>query len=254
MGQGSGTEDTTSEDVEVEDVDTTGDDTGQDDGTEEASGDSKAKDAKPGDQGKKDREPVIDGDFDADRAKRTIERLRREAADLKGQTKAEREKTEATLKAVQKALGLAEDDKPDPVKLAAQLEEARAAEQARRVEMQVLRLAPKLGGDPDALLDSQAFTAKLKGLDPADPAFAEDVEDLITEAVKKNARYRMSPATETADEGKKTDKKPAGRSGGDMSGAGTRPRQVTEAELASMTPQEIVKAQDEGRLTNLLGS
>lgn len=239
---------------DVSDVDVTADDETVDTGDDTQDTDTTGDQGDSKDDGKTGREPVIDGDFDKDRAIKTIARLRREADELKGQTKAEREKTEATLTAVAKALGLAEEDKPDPEKLAAQLQEAQAQERTRRVEMQVLRLAPRLGGDPDALLDSQAFTSKLKGLDPADPAFAEDVEDLITEAVKKNARYRMSPATETADEGKKTDKKPAGRSGGDMSGAGTRPRQVTEAELASMTPQEIVKAQDEGRLTNLLGS
>lgn len=42
--------------------------------------------------------------------------------------------------------------------------------------------------------------------------------------------------------------------GGAARKAGNKPKQVTEAELKTMTPDQIVKAQNEGRLATLLGA
>ena len=238
--------------------------TGTDDGAQGGTGD----DTGTGDTGTKDaaktgKAPDIQGDFDKDRAARLIARLRSESATEKAARQAAETKTQDTLKAVAKALGLADEDKPDPEKLTAQLEEARAAERQRRTELQVLRLAPGLGADADALLDSQAFAKTIAGLDPAGSTFREDVEDAIRDMVGKHARYKAATVSkaddDAGDDTKKTTtstgtKKAAGKSGADMSGAGGKPQQVTAAELAKMTPQEIVNAQDKGLLNELLGS
>ncbi len=53
-----------------------------------------------------------------------------------------------------------------------------------------------------------------------------------------------------------SDRSPRFQGTGDGGAARTPPRggaQVSETELKTMTPEEIVKAQDEGRLDDLLG-
>lgn len=244
----------------TDDLDTTVDDTtatDDDAGTSTAADDAGKAAPKP--TAPKDKAPVIDGDFDADRAKRLIARVRAEAEQEKAARRVEQEKSQALLKTVAKALGFAEEDKPDPEKLTAQLEEARAAERQRRTELQVLRLAPGIGADADALLDSQAFSRAIKDLDPAAGSFREDVEDAIRDHLTKYPRHKaVAPAAKADDdsgsEKKTASKKDAGRSGADMNGAGSKPHQVTAAELAKMTPQQIVEAQEKGLLAELLGS
>ena len=224
-----------------------------DDGAQD---DTEAKPAKPAAlaQGKA---PKIEGAFDPERAARLIERLRGESASEKAARAEAEKKSQDTLKAVAKALGLADDDKPDPEKLTAQLEEARSQERQRRTELQVLRLAPNLGADADALLDSQAFSKVTAGLDPTAATFREDVEDAIRDHLTKYPRHKAT-APKGDDETDVTEKKPAqkkpdaGKSGADMNGAGGKPRQVTAAELAKMTPHEIVAAQEKGLLDSLL--
>lgn len=46
--------------------------------------------------------------------------------------------------------------------------------------------------------------------------------------------------------------KPAGKSGGDFSGAGGAGQAITEEQLAKMSPEEITKALNEGKLKHLL--
>ena len=219
-----------------------------------------AKPSKPAQDGK-DRTPVIDGEYDVERAKRTIARQRAEAETLKA-AKAAAEKDRAdTLKAVAKALGLAEEDKPDPDALTRQLEEARAAERQRRTELQVLRIAPGLDADADALLDSQAFAKAIADLDPSAGSFRDDVEDAIRDTLTKHPRYKLPTVTTTdgSDSGdtkttaKTASKRDAGKSGTDMASGSGKPRQITASELEKMTPEQIVKAQNDGLLDDLLG-
>ena len=202
--------------------------------------------------------PKIEGDFDPERAARLIERLRGESATEKAARAEAEKKSQDTLKAVAKALGLAEDDKPDPEKLTAQLEEARAQERQRRTELQVLRLAPNLGADADALLDSQAFSKVTAGLDPTSSTFSEDVEDAIRDHLTKYPRHKATAPkgddeTDVTEKKTPAPKKPdAGKSGADMNGAGGKPRQWTAAELAAATDHEIVAAQKAGLLDALM--
>ena len=200
--------------------------------------------------------PKIEGDFDAERAARLIERLRGESATEKAARAEAEKKAQDVLKAVQRAIGGEVDDKPDPDKLTAQLEEARAQERQRRTELQVLRLAPNLGADADALLDSQAFSKVTAGLDPTSSTFREDVEDAIRDHLTKYPRHKAATTAKGDDEtvaDKPAPKKPdAGKSGADMNGAGGKPRQWTAAELAAATDHEIVAAQKAGLLDALM--
>lgn len=246
-------DDTTDADTDLDDA--SGADTSDDADTSGA--DDSTKDATDGKPAAKPRAPKIEGDFDKDRYERTMARIRGEAAAAK-EAKAAAEKEKADLlRAVQRALGGGEDDKPDPEALTRQLEEARTAEKQRRTENLVLRLAPAAGADPDILLDSTSF---LRDLAKLDPEARDDVEDLVRDYAKKHPRYRLAAAAGEGGGGedgttgtdKKAEKKPAGKSGADMNGAAAKPRQVTAAELAKMTPQEIVTAQEKGLLDSLL--
>ena len=202
------------------------------------------------------RAPKIDGDFDPERAARLIERLRAESAEEKTKARNAEAKAADTLKAVAKALGLADDDKPDPAALAAQLEQARSDERQRRAELQILRIAPGLEADADALLDSQAFSKAITGLDPEAGTFRDAIEDAIRDFLSKSPRYRLpapvAPEPVAPTVPAKPDK-PAGKSGTDMSGQSGKPRQITVSELETMTPEQIVDAQTKGLLDDLLG-
>lgn len=199
--------------------------------------------------------PKIEGDFDADRAARLIERLRNESKAEKEARAAAEDKQAAFLKAIAKAAGLAEEDKPDPEALTRQLEDARGAEKQRRTENMVLRLAPALGADPDVLLDSTSFLNALSGLDPED---RDGVQDVISDFQKKSTRYNLPTAKADDGEPKTTEpKKPAGRSGADLNGSASKPRQWTQAELDAASKagrnRDIVDAQEKGLLDDILG-
>lgn len=136
----------------------------------------------------------------------------------------------------------------------AQQDEAeRAAEQVRRdaeaaalakANERILRseiraaAAGKLNDPADALahIDLSQFETGADGeYDSAE--IAEAISDLIRR--KPYLAAKASGFQGTGD-------------GGARSG-GSKPRQVTEAELKTMSPQQIVKARQEGRLASLLG-
>lgn len=135
----------------------------------------------------------------------------------------------------------------DPKELTAKLEEKDAALAETKLELAVLRLA---GGDVGSnLLDSRKFMKAVKGLDPNGDAFAEKVKAALAE---------MAPP---ADDDGKTDPPPKGKpgapprksAGADTNGGRTgAKKQLTRADLAAMSSEEIVKAQDDGLLDNLM--
>lgn len=98
------------------------------------------------------------------------------------------------LDAIAKALGLKQDEPPDPAKLAEQVttEQAKAREAA--VQLAVYRNAATAGGDPDALLDSATFLASLAKVDPTN---AEAVATAVKTAVEANPRLGTAPAGPT---------------------------------------------------------
>jgi hypothetical protein len=139
-----------------------------------------------------------------------------------------------------KALGLVQDDNPDPAKLTEQLTAQTAAARQSAVQLAVYRAAGKVGANADALLDSVGFANATKDLDPNGADFGTQVEAAITAAVAANPLLKTAPAG------------PA-RSGGQFTGAPGAPDQITEDQLKTMTPEQIVEAQQKGQLRTLLG-
>ncbi|NUO58989.1 MAG: hypothetical protein HOV78_20200 [Hamadaea sp.] len=83
-------------------------------------------------------------------------------------------------------------DKPDPAQLAQQLTTAQQAQRQTAVELAVYKTASKHSGDPDALLDSRAFLAKVADLDPAADDFASKVDGAIKSAVADNPKLKAA--------------------------------------------------------------
>lgn len=174
-----------------------------------------------------------------DSARAEIERLRRENA--KDRTNAKESARTALATEIGKALGLVEDEPADPAQLTEQLTQQKLAARSAQVELAVFKAAGAAGGDPAALLDSSSFLAKAYELDPSDPAA---MTAAIQEAVSSNPRLGAAAASRT----------PAPNPAQGSSGSGTgAPQILDQAELDRMSPAEIIKARDDGRLNRLLG-
>jgi hypothetical protein len=168
-------------------------------------------------------------------------------ADLRGEAASHRTKateaqqaTQQTLDKLAVALGLKTDDKADPAKLAEQLTASQSAARQSAVQLAVFKAAVPLGANASALLDSVGFANATKDLDPTAADFGTQVEAAITAAVTANPLLKAAPTG------------PA-RSGGQFTGAPGAPDQITEDQLKTMTPEQIVEAQQKGQLRNLLG-
>lgn len=134
-----------------------------------------------------------------------VKKYRKEAAEASGKardeakTKAAEDARAALIKEVGKTLGLVKDDeKLTPEEFEKKLAEAgsetasaKAAAREKDIELAVYRGASKAGGDPDALLDSRGFLAKLKDLDPSAKDFNEKVSAAIKDAVKENSKLKL---------------------------------------------------------------
>lgn len=202
------------------------DDSGDDDGAggtgdTDASDDDSGKDDKP-----KPRPPKKDdGEDPAAELARLRKELRQANAEAaKARTNAKKaaadEARAEIMKEIGKVLGLVEDDKdtpPDPAKLTAEIEKAKAAHRETAVELAVYRGAAKYGADPEALTDSRAFMRKVRDLDPADEEFAKKVSAAIKEAVADNPKLKAAPSA------------PA-RTSGDFSGSSEKPKQKNTIE------------------------
>ncbi|MFC7860700.1 hypothetical protein ACFQ9D_12020 [Arthrobacter koreensis] len=143
-------------------------------------------------------------------AQRIIADLRKEAGDERVAAK--------TLAAIQKALNpdAKGDEKPDAAALTKALTEREADAKQAKTELAVYRLAGKNGADPDALLDSRGFLAKLADLDPSDTA---KITKAITDAVKDNPKLKAVLA--------------AGASGADLTGGSGEKRNRSNVTLDS---------------------
>lgn len=119
------------------------------------------------------------------------------------QTAAEEARQELTTQ-IARALGLGEDEEVDPADLTAQIEQAQAVAWKSGVELQVHRVASRLGGNADALLDSLTFIDSLDDLvdvDPRSSEFSAQLEAKVQAAMEKNQNYRatgQAPAAPSA--------------------------------------------------------
>ncbi|MET9444994.1 hypothetical protein [Streptomyces sp. NPDC006610] len=207
----------------------------------------------------KGKAPKFEGEFDPAKFERLVENLRGDVAAEKAKREALEKKAKddqaALMKRVAKAFGLETDEEkpPTPEELAKQLDEARgetkaSREQARQtqVELAVYKTAGKYGGDPDALLDSRSFANAISKLDPTAADFDEQVGKAVKAAVDGNKKLAAK-----APEPEEPEPTPA--AGAPMDGAPGGKRQLTKADVDRMSPQQIRKALQEGRLDAYLG-
>lgn len=149
---------------------------------------------------------------------------------------------DAQLAKIAEALGLA-PEKPDPEKIAAQLQQAQAEKASLARQNAVLLAANTAGADASALLDSRSFLASLENVDPGNPAA---VLDAVKAAVAANPRYAAAtpqqPATAPAPPPRQAST--AGSFNASPGGA----RQLTAADVKSMSGAELSKAASQGLL------
>lgn len=160
---------------------------------------SSGDDQQSGDGGKGGKESVL-----ADLARERDKRQEAETALQQAQ-----QSQQSQLDAIAKALGLKDEDKPDPEKLTQQVSQEQAKARDAQVQLAVYRQAAKAGGNPDALLDSASFLASLADVDPSK---ADEVEKAIKDAVQSNptlAAKKVTPGTrDAANQGGSGDGKP----------------------------------------------
>lgn len=178
-------------------------------------------------------------------AQKLIGKTRTEAASHRTKAQEQAAALDATRDAIAKALGLKDDD--DPVKAAQtaaqEREAAKAVARNLAVENAVLRSAGKHGADPAALTDSRSFMRALEALDPEADEFAAKVGEAITAAIEANPALKAQAPAPT----------PPARSGGPVGGGAPVAGQLGEDDIKGMSPAEIVKAKEDGRLNQLLG-
>jgi len=169
-------------------------------------------------------------------ARAEIEKLRKQNGDER--INAKKEAAEAARNELLQKLGLTKEGEPqpDPAKLAADLAAEREAKANTARELAIFKAAGAAGADPAKLLDSNSFMTSVQGLDPTD---GEAVAAAITAAVTANQSLKAARA--------------AGASGIEQTGGSGEQGQITEQQLKTMTPDQIVAAQAKGLLRNLLG-
>jgi alkylhydroperoxidase family enzyme len=168
-------------------------------------------------------------------AQKIITDTRKEAGDYRtaAKTAADNAQKELTDK-LAVALGLKPDASLDPAALTASLTEAQSKATRSARELAIFKAAAATGADPSRLLDSNSFMSSVSGLDPADGAA---VTAAITAAVAANPNLKAVLA--------------AAASGTELGGTGET-GQITEAQLAQMSPEEKVTALKAGKLQHLL--
>ncbi|MFE3197172.1 hypothetical protein [Embleya sp. NPDC059237] len=155
--------------------------------------------------------------------------------DTSGKASAAEQRAQAVLDAIATATGQKQPD--DPAVLGQKLSEQQKATHTALIKAALYEHAAEHGANPAALADSLAFQAATAGLDATDTAA---VVAAAKAAAEGNAALRAIPAGPASG--------PA-----DLTGAGQPgQRQLTEADLATMTAEQIVEAQDKGLLAHLL--
>jgi hypothetical protein len=174
-------------------------------------------------------------------AQKLLADTRKEAADNRVKANEIETQRQATLDAIATALGVKKEDDPAQAAKTAAEERDAARLEARtvRLENAILKSAPKIGANPEALADSRTFMKAVADLDPAADDFAAQIETAITTALEANATLKL-------------DTGPV-RSGGELKPGPPAPGQLTREDLQGMTPEEIMKAKAEGRCNQMLG-
>jgi hypothetical protein len=196
-------------------------------------------------------------------AQKTLRDARNDAATNRAKAKEQADALTALQAASQKQLdGIAQvlglrPEEATPEKIMAERDAAQKAAEASAtraretaVELAVFRAATAAQVNGNALLDSRSFVATLSGLDPAAADFGQRVGDAITAAVEANPGWKLAASAPAAPVPPAPPAVP--RSGtGPVTGVPDGPRQLTEADVARMSPAEVQKAMDDGLLQGL---
>ncbi|MEU5030179.1 hypothetical protein [Streptomyces milbemycinicus] len=187
--------------------------------------------------------PKFEGEFDPAKAARLVENLR---------TQVDEEKTKRTALETQfsefmgkfgQLFGGGEEKKLTPEQIAKKAQESDTQARQATVKLAVFQTASKHGADPEALLDSASFEKAISKLDPTADTFAANVEAAIKKAVENNPRLKAQAAQQAPAKG-----------GFDMNNGTAGKRQLTAAEVQKLSPEELVKAREDGLLKDYLAS
>lgn len=129
---------------------------------------------------------------------------------------------------------------PDPEKLAADLTAAQTSARDAAIQLAVYKTAGAVQGNPDALLDSNTFLAKVRTLDPTAADFGAQVSEAIKAAVAANPSLKQTRAV--------------GASTVSNAGGTGEQGQYTAEQVKKMTPEEIVEAKAKGLLRDYIAS
>jgi hypothetical protein len=158
----------------------------------------------------------------------------------------ERDQLKLTVQAIMAAIDpkASKDDDPEAIaERAVQERDAKDNELKQlRIEHAAERAARRAGADVDALLDSRSFSKILAKLDPEADDFNDRLGDAIDEALKANPKLKAAATAAPAPT----------RTAADPGGTRSTTGQLTRADLATMSPEQIVEARKAGRLDALL--
>lgn len=209
-----------------------GDGDGGDDADDDQDDDADGSDDGDGGDGADDDQD----DADPEGADALGDKGKRALASMKGKWRTERDKRRELEQK------LAAQDGADEAEQTRRKAEADATAKANgRILKAEIRAAAKgrLADPKDALtfLDLDQFEVGEDG-----EIDTEEIEEAITDLLKNKPYLAAATA-----------KRFQGTGDGGAARKASRPKQLTEQDLKTMTPEQIVKAQDEGRLDNLLG-
>jgi hypothetical protein len=169
-----------------------------------------------------------------------VKTLRDEAAANRVKARDAETAAEARINKILEAAGIKTAEEPlDPAKLTADLSAKDQAIRALKVERALDKAARKAGADEDLLDAVLTRKGALAELDPSSDDFAQQLDALVRAEVDANPKLKAVRAT--------------GASGIELSGGTGEQGQITEQQLKTMNPDQIVEAQAKGLLRNLLG-
>lgn len=161
----------------------------------------------------------------------------------------ERDRATQQLTKVREALGLGKDDKIDPDSIARKFATNEDERHDLMVENTIFRVD---AANAAALMDSRQFMNKVKRLDHEDDRFVQRLRNLVKQEVKERGLAGKDDSGDGKDKSDNTSRK-GRRKSGNPAGGGDTPNQLSRADLAKMTPEQITKAQEKGQLNDLLG-
>lgn len=177
---------------------------------------------------------------DADALQAELDKARRETAKYRTERNEHRDRVAALEQQVQqiaKAVG-GDGDDPDPEKLALQLTEAQTKYRQERLRNEYLAAAVAEGADIDLTWPYLVGSGAFDDLDVTADDFATKVAAVVKKAVESNPKLKRETPPGSGDQGTR----------------GSGAKQLTEADLERMSPEQIDEAFDKGQLTHLLGA